>query len=54
MEAKVLLAISLVLLTTGVVLIGLFASWPAAVGVFLVVWGNNLDAKAREARRNKV
>lgn len=34
---------SLLLLVAGLLLVGTTAGWPAMVGVFLAMWGNNLN-----------
>ena len=35
--------LSLIQLILGVVLISVYGHWLVAVGVFLIIWGNNLE-----------
>lgn len=42
------------LVIAGVLLVGFFASWWAAGGVFLVVFGNNIDQASDELEINRL
>ena len=45
-----LLLLSLILIVAGLILIGVYSHWLVAVGVFLVIWGNNVDQSVRRQK----
>ena len=45
---------ALILVVLGILLIGLFASWWAALGVFLLVFGNNIELSSEELELNRL
>ena len=45
-----LLLLSLILIVAGLILIAVCSHWLAAAGVFLVIWGNNVDQSVRRQK----
>ena len=45
-----LLLLSLILIVAGLILIAVYSHWLAAAGVFLVIWGNNVDQSVRRQK----
>ena len=39
----ILMCMALILIITGFILIGLYSNWMVALGIFLFLWGNNIE-----------